>query len=533
MEETHIVIGSGPAGVACAQALLEAGRSVLMLDVGEKLEPDREGFVQELARVAPTGWPRDAVAKMQDNIESTAHGLPVKLLFGSDFCYRPPKAEQPVEFDGIGLSPSYALGGLSNVWGSAMLPYLELDTADWPVRQSELAPHYRAAIRLTGITGERDSLESMFPLFSDNVAPLRLSKGMARFVGNLSRRKNSLHRLGVIAGRSRLAVRAKAKPGDAGCEDCGQCMTGCPYGHIFCSAIWVEEWKRTRRNFQYQPRVLVEKIIENGNTVKVIAREADTGAPLSFVGSRAYVAAGVVATTKILLHSLQAYDRPVDILDSQYFLAPWFYPMGGGKGAGREFNTLAQAFLEIMDPAVSPHAVHTQIYDTNFLVEKALAGMFFNLVPRPLIQAVSHRLLIMQGFIHSAHSSSLRLEVKAPEDGELPRAVMSARVNPEAKKVFRRVLLKLARIAPSLRAIPGLPAAHLAKPGRSFHCGGSLPMRANPRELESDLLGRVGGMERIHAVDSTVLPSIPGTTITLGVMANAHRIATESATLAS
>lgn len=533
MEAPHIVIGSGPAGVACAQALLEAGCTVLMLDVGEKLEPERASFVEGLSKVAPLGWPRDAVAKMQDNVESTAHGLPVKLLFGSDFCYRPPKAETPVNFDGIGLTPSYALGGLSNVWGSAMLPYLERDTADWPIRQADLTPHYRAAVKLTGITGANDALADLFPLHTNEIASLRLSKGMSNFVGNMSRRREALNRASIFAGRSRLAVRAKARPGDAGCEDCGQCMTGCPYGHIFCSAIWVEEWKKTQPNFRYEPRVLVEKVVDSEAGVRVFARQADTGAPLSFDGARAYVAAGVVATTKILLHSLQIYDRPVAIQDSQYFLAPWFYPAGGGEGAGRDFNTLAQAFLEIMDPAVSPYAVHTQIYDTNFLVEQALAGMFFNLVPRSLIRAVSSRLIIMQGFIHSEHSSRLLLKVEAPKGDGLPVASMSAEVNPEAARVFRKVLMKLLRIAPTLRAIPGLPAAHLAKPGRSFHCGGSFPMSESRGEFESDLLGRVAGFSRVHAVDSTVLPSIPGTTITLGVMANAHRIAATAANLSS
>lgn len=58
-------------------------------------------------------------------------------------------------------------------------------------------------------------------------------------------------------------------------------------------------------------------------------------------------------------------------------------------------------------------------------------------------------------------------------------------------------------------------------------------MRAHPGELEADLLGRVSGLERIHAVDSTILPSIPGTTITLGVMANAHRIGAAAASLSS
>lgn len=49
-------------------------------------------------------------------------------------------------------------------------------------------------------------------------------------------------------------------------------------------------------------------------------------------------------------------------------------------------------------------------------------------------------------------------------------------------------------------------------------------MRHAPGPWESDLLGRLPAFRRVHAVDSSVLPSIPGTTITLGVMANAHRI---------
>jgi choline dehydrogenase-like flavoprotein len=65
----------------------------------------------------------------------------------------------------------------------------------------------------------------------------------------------------------------------------------------------------------------------------------------------------------------------------------------------------------------------------------------------------------------------------------------------------------------------------LAQPGRGYHSGGSMPMRLQPGELETDTLGRPYGWRRVHAVDATVLPSIPATTITLSVMANAHRIA--------
>jgi len=69
----------------------------------------------------------------------------------------------------------------------------------------------------------------------------------------------------------------------------------------------------------------------------------------------------------------------------------------------------------------------------------------------------------------------------------------------------------------------------MAEPGRGYHCGGSIPMRENPKPFESDRLGRPHGWSRIHAVDATVLPSVPATTITFSVMANAHRIGWETA----
>ncbi len=41
-------------------------------------------------------------------------------------------------------------------------------------------------------------------------------------------------------------------------------------------------------------------------------------------------------------------------------------------------------------------------------------------------------------------------------------------------------------------------------------------------------LGRPAGLHRVHLVDSSVFPTVPPTTITYTVMANAQRIAAES-----
>jgi choline dehydrogenase-like flavoprotein len=53
-------------------------------------------------------------------------------------------------------------------------------------------------------------------------------------------------------------------------------------------------------------------------------------------------------------------------------------------------------------------------------------------------------------------------------------------------------------------------------------------MRDVAAELESDRQGRPYGFERVHLVDASVFPSLPATTITLTVMANAHRIGSEA-----
>jgi len=42
--------------------------------------------------------------------------------------------------------------------------------------------------------------------------------------------------------------------------------------------------------------------------------------------------------------------------------------------------------------------------------------------------------------------------------------------------------------------------------------------------LDTDILGRVNAWEHIHVVDTSVFPSLPGTTIGLLAMANAYRI---------
>src|SRR5258708_21633914 len=99
----HCVVGSGPSGVACAQALLEKGLTVRMLDAGLKLEPSRSRVVEQLAASPPSAWDPKLLAVLKDNPAAHAKGLPQKLAYGSAFPHPPNQQNLPCVFDRLGL----------------------------------------------------------------------------------------------------------------------------------------------------------------------------------------------------------------------------------------------------------------------------------------------------------------------------------------------------------------------------------------------------------------------------------------------
>jgi choline dehydrogenase-like flavoprotein len=526
----HCVVGSGPSGIACATALLDQGLAVHMLDAGVKLEPARARAVEQLGATSPEDWDPKLVTMLQEKMTASATGLPQKLVYGSDFPYRDGAEFLSCTFDGVGLRPSLAQGGLSNVWGAAMMPHLDQDLADWPIKTAQLARHYAAVLKFTGLAARQDGLAARFPLYTDEPRTLESSSQAKDIFDCMERNRAALNEDGIHYGVSRLAVRAKSGPADKGCVYCGMCMHGCPYGYIYNSAATLSELEKNPR-FTYQPDTIVTSLAENGDSVTVQARDRLTGAERKTVASRVYLAGGVIPTTRLLLESRRDFDRTLWMKDSQYFLIPLLF-VRRKRGVRQEaLHTLGQLFLEILDPAISPRTVHLQIYTYSNLIRDAVGHALgrFKLNFDFLAAGLEERLVVAQGFLHSDDSSKIAVTLRPLPGNKLE---LKAEINPRARAMVRRVARKLLRNSRRLGVVPVLPMVHVAEPGRSFHGGGTFPMREQPGPFESDTLGRPHGWRRVHAVDATVLPSVPGTTITFPVMANAHRIGWESASLA-
>jgi hypothetical protein len=283
--------------------------------------------------------------------------------------------------------------------------------------------------------------------------------------------------------------------------------------------------------FSYEPGVIVTSVRESAQGVEISGYDKQTRQARTWQGSRAFIAAGPLATTRILLRSLGAYDHTVHLKDSQYFLLPLVL-FRRVRGATREWlHALSQVFIEIAEPGGQETTSHLQIYSNNDLISQALSKAFGPL-RGPLgflVRNFQDRMLVAQGFIHSKHSSRIAVCLRKDSATGHERLELRAELNPQVKARVRKLVNYLCLQSRRLGAMPLPLMLKIAEPGRSFHCGGSFPMSADPHGCQTDLLGRPPGWKRVHAVDATVFPSIPATTITFSAMANAHRIGSEAA----
>ena len=135
-------------------------------------------------------------------------------------------------------------------------------------------------------------------------------------------------------------------------------------------------------------------------------------------------------------------------------------------------------------------------------------------------------MIVAQTFLHSDSSPSIGIRIEGPAGQE--RLAFRAQPNDRTAAAVKRVTVRLAKAARLAGMMALTPLVRLNPLGSSFHCGGTFPMRGNPKEGETDVLGRPAGLCRVHLIDASVFPSIPASTITFSVMANAHRIASQA-----
>lgn len=531
------VVGSGPAGVGAAARLLDAGFAVELLDYGVEPPAELEALGAELRAAGPQAGERLRALASRSGSGGLAGAvrlarqlagrealldLTQKTRLGSDYVFRELARGLPLVAVGSGApaSRSLARGGLSNVWGAACYPLARGDYADWPLAEGALDPHYARAARLLSLSECEDGLRQVYALHSETRAALPLNAATAGLLEHWQRAEAELSRLGVAAGRARLAVRAATDAEGSGCQACGLCLYGCPWDAIY-RADWTLRGLERRRGFRYRPGWHVTRFEERAAGLRVHAQSAGEGAPLQTDCDALFLAAGTLASLRIAAVSLGLAGQRVRLLDNDLYLMPLLRIAGGSAEASAlrfSLNELALRF------AVEGVPFHLQLYALSPAVLER-AGLA--LLPRALQRraaALQGRLLL--GFLYLPGAHSARVAARVREAAPVAVVELEQRRNPESARLARAAALWLWRARRALGFAPIAPPIRSTPSGNSGgHLVGGLALSREPRGLASDSDGRVCGTRRVFAVDGAALPALPPQNSTFTIMANADRVA--------
>jgi choline dehydrogenase-like flavoprotein len=401
------------------------------------------------------------------------------------------------------------------------MPFSAATFDRWPISASDLLPHYQAALSEMNLTGESDDLSTLFPLLGPARPLPELAERSKRVLERYDNHRAHVQSLGVTVGRARLAMKSDE------CIRCGLCMTGCPYRLIY-SASHTFDRLRSEGRVTYRSGVLAFGVGESDGRPFVDVRDLSSGRQERLTADRIYVACGGIGTTRLVLGSLGHFDRPVELGESVQFVMPAM-SLRPTKDPRREQDFTLNQFNLVYDASGDGFDLcQIHFYPYNPVFEAALPGILHQPWAKPMTTALLRRVSVGLGYVPSWASPKVKVSAHASPPGSLPDLVVDRHGDGGWPPMLRTMARALVKVAPALDLWPILPMTTVSPAAKSYHFGGSLPHSTERTGLGTDRLGRLANWENIHMIDASVFPNVPATTFTLTIMANAHRIATES-----
>ena len=487
---TALIIGSGPAAAGAALALSQRGDlQITMLDVGVRLERERQDLVDVLASSKPNEWDQALVRSVSEQpVDTTQHGVPEKRVFGSDYPFR-----NVGQLDGLTAADnsttsliSAAYGGFSNVWGSQLMPFTASTFDAWPVGADAMRAHYETVLNHIPFAGEDDDLSELFPLLGRSAPLPPLSQrsqwvldaysGTARFFAGAE----------SPLGKARLAFDA------ANCVRCGLCMTGCPYGLIYSAAQTLDPLIRSNR-VTHRSGLLVLTVAENGDRAVIVARSSRRGVSNDSKQIALIVVCGAMGTTRLVANSLGLFGVELSMFESQQFVLPMLSMRRTPDPRRQADFTLNQFNMIVALGGSSVDISQLHFYTFN--------SAFIDALPAPLRSPsgakaqveLLRRLTVVLGYFPSWRSPRLRIRVHPTTSGAcVPDVHVSADAAPPGRRqMLRSVLARLGSRHPRSTSIPSCRCCGSRRAGRVTTGAGAsrIPIMRRPRSAATDSVG--------------------------------------------
>lgn len=517
-----VIVGSGPAGVSAAFALLAKGLRILLVDGGRDAStpPPGERYLQQRFADA-TQW-KWMVGQDFHAIRHARAASPKLRVPGYGYVFEGFAEHNAIEAHDFVALGSLARGGLSNAWGCGVAKWLPKELEDFPFPATDLDASYAAVARRMGISGAQpDDMEGYFSVDEWAGPPVPLDILQSALLEKYSASREMLLGQGFRLGRSRVAVLTESRADRDACDRLGNCLWGCARGALYSAAQDLATLRR-QPGFDYLPGFVVAEV--DGGDRPGIHGVGPAG-PATHRAKRVLLAAGTLGSSRLALRALpQVSQLEIHSSPTAAFLL-WMprqlgQPMGPAFGLGQLSFALnvspdIRAFGSLFNPQGIPlvefvrHAplgksVAIDILGT--LLKSCVVGNVFlpSRSPRGRMSLTEHGTLRIDGV----------------QDEEVQRWMTVVQRN--LGKHFRRLGAYL------------LPTSFtIGAKGSDIHYAGTLPMRRRPNAGETDRYGELAGLSGVHIIDGACLPTLTEKSHTMTIMANADRIGAHVARLLS
>ncbi len=527
----YIVVGSGCSGAMAAQTLVESGRTVLMLDGGQR--DDHYGPLVPATDfvTARTTDPDQHRYLLGDRFEAVPLGevrTGAQLTPPRQFITEQVAKYLPLRSTSFFPLESLALGGLGSGWGLGCCRFSDQELAQAGLPLPAMKAAYAVVANRIGISGADDDarpyttaeLEGIQPTFTPDPTTALLLR-------RYQRRRGQLRQQGFHLGRPALALLTEPKNGRQ--PTSGRDLDFYSDTEQAAYRPWITiEALRRQANFRYHGGVLVVRFREVEDGVEVDAIDIDRGESLTFRAGRLLLAPGVLGTARIVLRSFGCGDT-LPLLCNPYCYVPCAVPSRLGGEVPRSGTGFAQAAMfhdpggRNEDVAMASIYGYRQLMMFRLLREAPLAFQDARILFRYLLPA-----LLIMGIHHpdaTAAGKSLALEPdpSSPTGDRLTADCrlddQTVRRNTERERGFFRAMRSLGAW-PIKRVDPGY--------GASIHFAGTLPFDGSGLPFSLHANGRLAPTTRTFIADGSGFRFLPAKSLTLSLMANAHLVATQA-----